>query len=1326
MSFDLAQLSPAKRALLERRLRGELETRTVAGIPHRLSEGPAPASFGQRQMWFLTQVAGASTVYNEAVTIHCPADADPACLELAFNEVLRRHEVWRTLLRPEGDDLVQVVTPFQPVRLPLVDLRPLERDNQIVEANRTATEDAHRPFDHRNGPMWRAMLVRLDDACRLHLTLRHIIFDGVSVYRVLLPELIALYDAFRAERPSPLPEPPVQYGDYAAWQRERARGPEAARQLEYWRRQLRDVPPLLLPTDRPRPAEESFRGSFHSLELTAELTDRLRALGRSVGASLFMTTLAGFLFLLQRLAGQEDLVVGTVTSGRRRPELEGLLGYFLNSLALRSDLSGDPTFRELMLRVRDTTLAALANDEVPFEHVVQALGGRRQGTNPLFQVVFSLEPPLPDPPRGWNLTQMDVDTGTSKFDLYVELDERPQGLIGRFIYRTDLFDRPTVERMAAQFAAVLELVVAEPDRRLSELPLPGGRAEAPLRGPAPAVPEQNIGQRFEEVARRWPERVALSAGVRRLTYAEVERRSRQLALRLRDAGLRQGERAGVMMERSLEMVIAVLAVLRAGGAYVPLDRRDPDRRLDRLASEAGVRVLVTTGEDGERLGTLPRVLVDKDAEPSTGVRLDAAGPDDLAYVLFTSGSTGAPKGVMVEQRSILRLVCPSTYAELGPDQVLLQLAPLAFDASTFEIWGALLNGARLEVAPPGLLSARELGQAIEGGGVTTLWLTAGLFSQMVDAGLPGFRSVRQLLTGGEAPSVPHCRRALELLPGVRLINGYGPTEATTFTCCHTITREDLEGGSIPIGRPIGNTTVYLLDEGGRPVAEGSPGELWVGGPGVARGYLGAPELTRERFPPDPDGGAGSRRYRTGDIVRRRRDGALEFVGRRDRQVKVRGFRIELGEIENALREHPSVADAVVEAPEVEGQGRRLAAYVAASQGAAQADRAELHGFLAARLPGHMLPDAYVAIPTVPLKANGKVDRSALPPITADALTQDTGRRLPAGAPLPTLAADVGAVWASVLGLDQVDPGADFFALGGHSLLAVRMIAEVERRFDCSLSLSVIFGEGATAVGLARLIEDAHPVAAAGGTSIAIRAGGTKLPLFVIEPNQQSVVALRNLMPGLDPERPVTALLPPTPEGRFDRESSIEELAQSLLRVVRAAQPAGPYHLAGYSLGGYLAYEMAARLRAAGEDVRFCGLIDVMTPAAAVAHSDPAMSLGTRLWRLALTRPTRWPGMFQGGLRRVTGREPPVDGDSTFDADGALALVTAYEPPHSDTPLTVFGSRWQQRWVRDRSLGWGAVHHGSLRTFTIPGDHSTMLLEPNVTVLAVRMAEELAP
>ncbi|MBW3570023.1 MAG: amino acid adenylation domain-containing protein, partial [Gemmatimonadetes bacterium] len=1034
----------------------------------------APAAFAQERLWFLDRMDPGNAVYNLPAALRLGGVPDVPALERALGEIVRRHEALRTTLAEAQGGPVQVIAPFAGFRLPVEDLSALDAPRREAEVRRRAAADAARPFDLAAGPLFRASLLRLGEAEHvLLLCMHHVVSDGWSM-GVLYRELSALYAAFRAGAPSPLPDLPLQYADHAAEQRERLKGEVLDRQLAWWTERLTGAPALLeLPTDRPRPAVQSYRGATERIAFPGVLRERLEALGRREGATLYMVLLGAFQVLLSKYAGSDDVVVGSPAAGRTSREVEGLIGFFVNTLALRTDLSGDPSFREVLRRVHAGTLGAYEHQEVPFERVVEALAPQRSlGHSPLVQAIFTFNEAsgfrgsLP----GLEVAELDVDLSTTKFDLALALAADGGGLRGTLAYGTDLFDRGTIQRMIVHLSRVLEQVAADADVRLSHLTLLDDAERARVldewnRTDAEYPSDRAIHALFEEQAARTPGAVAAVFQDRTLTYGALNERANRLAHHLARHGVGPETRVGLCVERGLDMVVCILAILKAGGAYVPLDPGYPAARLALMLADAGVRVLVT--QETMR-GVLPSALsiavvnVDADRERIAGESAEnpapGVGPRGLAYVMYTSGSTGIPRGVGVEHRNVVRLVRGANYANLGPEQVVLQAAPVSFDASTLELWGPLLNGGRVVLMPGARPSLQELGATVAAHGVTTLWLTAGLFQAMVEERLEDLAGVRQLLAGGDVLPVAQVRRVRERFPALRLINGYGPTENTTFTCCHTVAAE-WSGGSIPIGAPGSNTQVYVLDRALRPVAVGVPGELYAGGHGVARGYLGRAGMTAERFIPDPFGRApGGRMYRTGDRARWLTDGTLEFLGRLDAQVKIRGFRVEPGEIEAALRGHPSVAEcAVVVREDVPGE-KRLVAYVVGQAGAE-----ELRAHLRASLPDYMVPAAFVALDALPLNANGKVDRRALP--VPDFAAAEEAYVAPR-----TLVEEVlAAIWAEVLRVDRVGVDDDFFASGGHSLLATRVVSRVRDVFGVELPLRALF-EGPTLAELAERVE----------------------------------------------------------------------------------------------------------------------------------------------------------------------------------------------------------------------------------------------------------------
>jgi amino acid adenylation domain-containing protein len=1051
--------------------------------------GPVPLSFAQQRLWFLHQMEPESPFYNLTFAVRLKGALDVEALRRALAEIVRRHEVLRTTFRADASGSWQVVHPA-PGAFPLqvADVRAFPEDWARGEVLGLMADEAEHPFDLRRELMLRALLVRVGEAEHaLVLNLHHVAGDGWSI-EVLFRELAALYAAYRAGEASPLPELPLQYADYAEWQRQWMHGDALDAQLAYWRERLAGAPAVLeLPTDRPRPAVQSHRGETRGFEVRPALAARLRALARETDATLFMVMLASFDLLIHRLSGRDDVVVGSPIAGRTHGEVEGLIGFFVNTMALRTDLSGDPTFRELVRRVRETTLEAYAHQDLPFERVVEAVQpDRALSHNPLFQVAFAL---LAQPAETLRLPGLvmrlePVDSGTSKFDLFLDMEEQGEQLRGRLEYATDLWEPETADRMIRLYLHLLEGVATDPDRPASRVELVDGGERRTLTerwsGAARVHPHAStLHAEFARVAEADPSRVALAWDGGTMAYGELHARSSRVANHLRRIGVRADEPVALAMDRSPELVVAVLGILKAGGAYVPINPQYPRGRVEMMLADCGARVALTQARLADTLPADALRVVSMDAgadaiaaEPADDPRVDA-GADGAAYVIYTSGSTGRPKGVAVPHRAVLRLVRDTDYARFGADETWLQLAPVAFDASTLELWGALLNGGRVAIYPAELPTPDALGAFIARHGVTAAWLTAGLFHQMVDANLPALGGLRQLLAGGDVLSVPHVRRVMEAHPGLRLVNGYGPTENTTFSCCHRIHAEDAERASIPIGRPIAGTTAYVLDAHLNPVPVDVPGELYVGGEGLARGYLNAPALTASRYVPHPFSATpGARLYRTGDRLRWRPDGTLEFLGRIDQQVKIRGYRIEPGEVEAVLQRDPSVAGCVVQVREDVPGERRLVAYVVPAPGAVDDLPERVRARLRAELPAYMLPSAVVALDALPLTPNGKVDRRALP---APAPRRDGGA--PQAEPRTEVERALAAVWAEVLRADRVYLGDNFFELGGHSLLATQVVTRVRDALGVELPLAAVF-EAPTLAGMAEAVEMAQLAAMA--------------------------------------------------------------------------------------------------------------------------------------------------------------------------------------------------------------------------------------------------------
>jgi amino acid adenylation domain-containing protein len=1053
-------------------------------ISRRTDDSPPPASAAQRAFWLAERLAAVAGLYAMPGGMRLKGVLDASALEWALGETVRRHEVLRTTFQEGADGLVQMIHPAGGFRLPVEDRAHLPPAGREAWVARRAREEAVRPFRLDEGPLFRAVLLRLGAEEHVLLwNMHHIVSDGWSL-GVFHRELAALYGArVRGLSPS-LPDPRLQYGDYALWEREHHSATALAPALAAWVAALEGAPTRLeLPADHQRPAVRSNRGGTHALSFAPGTGDALRALARREGTTPYAVLAAALGVFLARYTGEHNLIVGTPAAGRTQLETEEVIGPFVNLLPLRMRIEGDPTFLALVGTVSREVVGAQQRQAVPFERIVEALRLESSPAYaPLAQVVFSHRHDDGDAPGlpGLDAAPVEVGTGTAKYDLMVAFVDGPAGLRAVLEYATDLIEPATAARMAGHLRALVEGITVRPASRISELPLMDAEEHACVveawNGTAAPYPrDATIHELFARRVSEAPDHPAVAFRGETLTYRELDERANRLARLLLGRGVEPEARIGVWMERSADAIVALLAVLKAGGAYVPLDPAHPPARLAALLGGVGVRMVVSREAYATALPEgVDAVFLDRDAE-SLARESPAPPPvrvaaDALAYVLFTSGSTGIPKGVAVSHRAVVRLVSGASWFSLSPDDTVLHLAPLAFDASTFELWGSLLNGSRLAVFPPDRAALDELTTFLAAEGVTTLWLTAGLFHRIVDEDPRAFRGVRQLIAGGDVLSPAHVRTVLEANPGLTVVNGYGPTEGTTFTCCHPVHALDREASSVPIGRPVSNTRAYVLDDALLPVPVGVPGGLYAGGDGLARGYFGDPALTAGSFVPAPFGAPGSRLYRTGDRARWRADGTLEFLGRGDAQVKVRGFRVEPGEVEEALRRHPAVVDAAVSVVPGSSGDRTLAAWIVQAPDAAFSP-AELRAWASRRLPEYMVPSAFLPVDTLPLTPNGKVNRRALPEPRWEAAAGGDAPRTPTEEILA-------GVWSDVLGVERFGVHDSFFALGGHSLDAMQMMSRVREALSSGIPMRAFF-EAPTVAGLAGRIDalrtpDGHP------------------------------------------------------------------------------------------------------------------------------------------------------------------------------------------------------------------------------------------------------------
>jgi amino acid adenylation domain-containing protein len=1101
LSKRIDSLSPAKRALLELRLR---QTATgpsrVTEIKPRVNRDSAELSFAQQRLWFLDQLSPESAQYNVPRALRLAGTLDIDALQRSVNELVLRHEPFRTHFQVSGGTVRQIIRESGAVGsqqsageipLSLIDLSDLPEAEREAKAKQLTQAEAAQPFDLSRGPLMRARVLRLAEHEQiLLLTTHHIVSDAWSA-EILFKELGEFYNAFANGRPSRLLPLAIQYADFAEWQREWLQGEELERQLVYWRAQLSDVTGILdIPTDHPRSSVQSSQGDYKFLTLSKELSSGLVALSKHEGATLFMTLLSAFQILLWRYTGQEDIVVGTPIAGRNRAEIEALIGFFINTLALRTKLSGDPTFKELLARVRETAIGAYNHQDLPFEKLVEELHPERDlGRNPLFQVMFQFQNTL-NPHldlSGLTVTTLDVSTETAKFDLMLAAREENGELVCVMEYNTGLFAGETIERMLDHYAALLAGIVANPDERIASLPLMTEAERRQITGAwtdtQTEFPElqagQNMHQLFEQQAARTPSDVAVVFENERLTYDELNVRANRLAQHLRRQGAGPEVRVAICVERAVNMIVGLLGILKAGAAYVPLEPNYPRERLSYILEDSQAGLLLT--QESLLAGLPPSgatviCLDDIAAELTRESALNFASDvtlENAAHVIYTSGSTGLPKGVVSSHAASLnRFAWMWRQYPFTAGEVCCQKTSLSFVDSIWEIFGPLLQGVPLVIIPTDVVAdALRFVAVLSANKVTRLVLVPSLLRAMIDDVADLARQLTDLqycVCSGETLPSELAKEFNERLPHAKLINLYGSSEVAADVTCYEV--ENAAGTGIPIGRAIANIQVYLLDASFHPAPVNVPGEIFVGGTGLARGYLNRPDLTAEKFIPDPFG-TGARLFRTGDLGRYLSDGNIEYRGRRDHQVKVRGFRIELGEVEAALATHPQVAEVVVVTRDDQRGDKRLVAYVVAKgQTETEPAIADLRAHLRAKLPEYMIPSTFVMMETMPLTPSGKLDRLALPEPGHPAAADDFV------APRTATEEVLANIWAVELGLERVGSNDDFFARGGHSLLLTRIASRIREAFAVELPLRALF-EASTVAGLAEKIEAARRSAA---------------------------------------------------------------------------------------------------------------------------------------------------------------------------------------------------------------------------------------------------------
>jgi amino acid adenylation domain-containing protein len=1320
-------------------------------------QGPAELSFSQERLWFLDQIERGDAAYVMALALEMRGALDVTALEHALATLVRRHESLRTVFVAVDGRPLQVVS--EPAAWTL----PVAQVSGEADARERLREEVSRGFDLARGPLFRAHLYRLAaDAHVLLLAMHHSISDGWST-GILTRELGELYARFSRGEADTLPALPVRYRDFARWQRNWLQGETLDALLSHWRSRLAGAPQVLeLPTDRPRSSVRSQRGATYSFLLPVELAEALRGLARREGSTLFMTLLAGFTLLLSRHSGQQDLLVGTPVANRSRAEIEDVVGCFVNTLVLRADLSGDPSARGFLARLREVCLDAFAHQDLPFERLVEELRPERDlSRNPLFQVMFALQnaPQQPLELAGITLRPLDIDRSTAQVDLTLHVWETAEGLSATFEYASELFEESTIARMAAHWRSLLEGMIASPERCVWELPLLSEAERRQLltewNQTAVEYPRNACAHElFEAQAERTPQAIAVRFEGKRLTYQELDRRSNQLAHHLRELGVGPEALVGLCVERSLEMVVGLLGILKAGGAYVPIDPSYPAARQAFMLQDSQAKVLLTQARLLPRLPShnTPTVCLDTDwhrlAQLPKSPPPSLAGPTHLAYVIYTSGSTGQPKGVCIAHRGLVNYLSWAISAYKVAEGAGAPVhSSIAFDLTVTSIFTPLLVGRSVELLPDDR-GAEALARALQtAAGYSLVKLTPAHLQALQLQLRPEqvAERTRTFVIGGEQLRAEAIAFWRQHAPHTLLVNEYGPTETVVGCCVYTVTPETRSHGPIPIGRPIANTRLYILDRYLQPVPIGVAGELCIGGDGVARGYLNRAELTKERFIADPfSPESGTRLYKTGDFARYLPDGTIEFLGRRDDQVKVSGFRIELGEIESVLGRLPQVQEAVVALCEDDPGERRLVAYVVLKPGQADAPR-ELRSLLKQHLPDYMLPSAFVTLDRLPLTHNGKVDRAALP--APDFEHQLKEAFVP---PRTEWELRLAQLWRELLRVERVGVDDNFFALGGNSLMIVRLISQINQRHQLSLRVVELF-RNPTVGQLARLIDARQPKSKRQPAVVQLRKGQAEPPVYFIyagptEFRLAKSMGEKHAVFGIEAPWPL-AWRDAVATNRKSAFPTIEQLVAPYVAALSAHTGASPCVLAGHSFAGIMAFEAAHQLQRQGGNVEMVMLLDAWArspnPRRAAWHqwrqNWKQAPNGSRLrsaWRIS-----RWLlGQEKYRIWSLFNRlvVDPNDLTTIFDEQGMALpgrllervyskIADSYHPRCLDTRGVLFRTEGidGNAVVRgfDDSQGWQNRFSGGLEIIPMAGDHLSMIREHHPK-LALEMNEVL--
>lgn len=1330
-----------------------------------------PLSFGQQRLWFIHQFEPNSSANNVPVTVRLTGNLNIPALEESLHEIAMRHEVLRTSFPLVDGNPIQSISPNFPKSLPIVDLQGLSPAECQDEARRISAIESRKPFDLEHGPIVRFMLLKFND--RDHLLIRNmhcIICDGASC-DLFYEELISLYTAFSNGQPSPLAPLPIQYADFSVWQRQWLQGEILETQVNYWRQKLSgSLSTIQLPYDRPRPpGAQAYLGNSRGLMLPKTLNHALTQLSQQSGATLFMLLLAAFEVFLHRYSGQEDLLISFASAARGQVETERLLGFFSNTLFLRTKLERHLTFRELLDRVRQDCVEAYNHQDIPFEKLVEEIRPEQnQDRSPLFQTKFTLNLPwsegrgvttveLPDlkiaPQTGY------VYPGQTKYDLILVVREQDEGLRTVFDYNADLFDVPTIDRMLGHFQTLLEGIVANREQLISQLPLLTAAERHQLlewNDTQTDYPAKCIHQLFEEQVQQTPEAVAVVFEERQLTYQELNARSNQLAHHLQTLGVGTNVLVGICIDRSFNMFVGILGILKAGGVYVPLDPTYPKARLAYMLADSQLSILVTQSSLVSQLPEYTGKLICLDTDwPDIAGRDDRnisidLTIEDLAYIIYTSGSTGNPKGVQIGHGTVTNLL---TAMQVAPgftnEDILLGITTISFDMSVPELYLPLIVGAKIvlvsqEIAVDGtrLLDLLDRSQA------TVVQATPATWQLLLAAGWTGNSKPLKILCGGEALSPTLADRLLARATSVW--NMYGPTEATVWATAYEVKASiDPRTSSIPLGKPLGNIQTYILDAHRQPVPVGIVGELYIGGDCLATGYLNLPDLTAAKFidnPFDftPEINRGiqdtesalvakkrfrkKRLYKTGDLARYLPDGNIEYFGRSDNQVKIRGFRIELSEIETALDRHPAISQATVAVREDLPGDRRLVAYYVVN-GNTPPTHNELRDFIAQKVPNYMVPSIFVMLSSLPISPNGKIDQQTLPaPDSNRQVSEDTFV-----APRNELERQLTQLWQKILGIDSIGIRDNFFELGGHSLIAVRLFAEIEQTWGKNLPLATLF-QAQSIEKLADIMSQQGWVAP-WSSLVTIQPHGSKPPLFLLHAIGGNILEYYPLAQYLGNEQPIYGLQSQGLDGQQQPLTSVEDMASHYIKDILSIQPTGPYFLVGYSFGGLLAFEIAQQLYAQDRKVALLALLDTSSPNFQRIRPSLAQFIQinfSNLWQLPPNRKLKYitdrldyrfnkKFDYKADMIKDLSKISPPTPQLLNLIDTNMQSAREYTAQIYPGDVSLFRCQVQSvgSYLSD-DLGWGEIVTGKVEIYNIANSHYDLLKEPMISIVVEKL------